>query len=124
MANRNVSHEYATCAAYYAIVASSVQKSGDQETADAYIRIYEDIITMAVLSAQVGRSEEMAMNVSKARLNREMDAMEGKIEHDYSNIALLIEVHHKRCEFVNNNADELIDEWRQKITAKYSKQQD
>ena len=115
----NVSTDYVQCAAYYAHVASAVKNGGDQQTSDSYVNIYEEVITLAVVAAQTGRSEEMALKVTMARLNVVMDAMQSEIENNYSNLALLVDKYQGRCEFVVNNTEEFVEEWHEKINAKY-----
>ena len=119
----NVSEEYVVCAAYYAVVASALQNSGDEATASSYKQVYENTIGLAVATAQAGRSEEMALKVTTARLNMRMDAMESEIENNYSNISLLMIKHQKRCEWVVSNTDALLQEWENKIFDRYGVEQ-
>lgn len=116
----NVSEEYVVCAAYYAMVASAVEDSGDEATANSYKQVYETTIALAFAAAQSGRSEEMAMKVTTARLNIHLDDMESEIENDYSNMSLLMVKHLKRCEWVVNHTDAFFQEWQDKIFSRYA----
>lgn len=110
----NVSMEYVTCAAYFAHAALAVKNAGDQATSDKFARFYESTMALGLAAAQAGRSEEMALKVTTARLNMVMDNMQNEIENNYSNFALLYEQYHKRCEYVLNNTDEFLEEWTKK----------
>ena len=119
----NVSEEYVVCAAYYAVVASALQNSGDEATASRYKQVYENTIGLAVATAQAGRSEEMALKVTTARLNMRMDAIESEIENNYSNISLLMIKHQKRCEWVVNETESLLQAWENKMLDRYGVEQ-
>lgn len=111
IAMNNISMEYVTCASYYAHAAMAVKNGGDQKTSDSYSNIYENVIVLAVAAAQLGRSQEMAMKVTTARLDIVMDEMQSEIENDYSNFSLLMQKYHQRCDFVVNNTEKFMDEW-------------
>ena len=110
----NVSMDYVTCAAYYAHTASAVLNAEDQDTSDGFANLYENVITLAFAAAKASRSEEMALKVTMARLNIVMDDMQDEIENNYSNLSLLYEKHHKRCDFIINNTEAFLEEWEDK----------
>ena len=85
-AMNNVSSEYATCAAYFAHVAFAAQNSDSQEVFDAYSSLYDEVMVLAVMTAGHERSDEMALKVTKARIDMFMEEMRVEIENDYSNL--------------------------------------
>lgn len=111
----NISHEYTICAAYFTVVAAAVIESGDAETGEEYMASSNTALQFAVTAGKAGRSEEMALKVTKARLEIEAQAMMNEIENDAANISLLYAKHSERCIWVMNNTIALLEEWTTRI---------
>jgi hypothetical protein len=114
----NVSHEYTACAAYYMIVANALRLSGSDETGSEYDAVADDALQIAIVSAQVDRTEEMASKVVGARLKIEADAMMKEIEYNNANISLLNVTYIDRCKLAMEDSEAIIDDWIKRVNEK------
>jgi len=93
----NISTEYVTCAAFYFFCSETLRRSGDRETASRYEKVSGSALEFALIAAKKDRDQEMAEKVTKARLDLEMNAMLEQIDKDSSNISILMNTYHDRC---------------------------
>lgn len=114
----NVSHEYTTCSAYYAAAAAAATRSGYEEKGAELLRAASAAMTKAGITAQVGRSHEMALKVVAARYGIQSKRMNSEIENDASNISLLTARYDDRCALIMNDIDVLLKDWTEKIKAR------
>ena len=114
----NVSHEYTTCSAYYTTAAAAASLSGDEEKAAELLKASSAAMTKAGITAQIGRSREMAVKVVTARYDIQSKRMSSEIEDDVSNISILTSKYQDRCASILNEIDALIKEWTEIIKAR------
>ena len=65
----NISWQYAECAAYYGLVFNAMKASNENETANAYSQLENDAIFYSLLLANEGRSKDLAIEVTNARID-------------------------------------------------------
>ncbi len=117
--SNNISEEYITCGSFFGIVSGGSKKSKKFDIATDYQKAMERALTQALMSAEIGRTKEMAQKVTLARFEMTMTEMMESIDSDYSNISLLLNKHAKRCRWVMENTDKFMTEWQKNIFNKY-----
>ncbi len=114
----NLSHEYTTCSAYYTTAAAAATLSGDKKKGTELLNASSAAMERAGITAQHGRSRDMAIQVVTARYGIETKRMDSEIGNDVSNISLLIAKYGDRCTMVMHDEDALIEEWVRNIEAR------
>lgn len=115
--NDNVSHDYVTCAAYFAIISGALNASGEKESSDNYESIAKKAVSFAVIAAEEGRESEVAQKVTLSRLKLEMQGMKKEIYGDYSNMSILMSKHSEPCTEAMNNPEVVYNKWLTKLTS-------
>ena len=116
----NVSSEFATCAAYFAIVSEAVSRSGDKDISNQYKSIQETAMSYALISAKVGRTDEMAQKVSLARFSMFLQGMGEDMGKDISNISILSNKYAFTCKNAMEKPEKLMEDIQNKVVQKYT----
>lgn len=94
----NVSSEYAECAAYYRLVYSATQSSGEAETAQAYRQLEDSAMFYSLLLAGEGRTKDTAVEVTNSRIEMYLKKMKQEADNRNENISVLINKYHFTCQ--------------------------
>lgn len=113
----NISTEYIECAAFYALAALAVEKSGVDGT--AFQKAFENATEAAMLTATTGRSPDMAKKVVAARFEMFSKGMMREIENNYSNLSILMVKHGDSCKSALEDMDATFKKWTDKTLEKY-----
>jgi len=111
----NVSHEYTTCGAYFRVAAQVMENSGETISRNEYLEAAKIAFNYAIAAAKIGRSDETALKVVKARSEIEIGAMLDEIDDHAANVSLLNVKHAYRCQAAMQDIEAVIDDWSQKI---------
>jgi hypothetical protein len=106
----NVSSEYAACAAYYQIVSVGLERASEAEGAANAYTASETAFQYSYLSAHESRSEEMARNVTRSRLEFYVKSMLEDIAHNMSNISILANNYADRCKLAIEDPEAFMSE--------------
>lgn len=117
--SNNISDEYVTCGSFFGIVSGSLKNSKKFDLSAEYESVMDRALDQALITAEIGRTSEMAQKVTLARFKMTMNEMKELINSDYSNISILLNDHSKRCQWVMENTDDFMAEWRNKILKKH-----
>ena len=104
----NISGKYAECAAYYTIVYHALNSSNDKETEKAYGQLQTIAGFYSLLLASEGRSKELAVQVTKSRIEMYMKKMKQEANNDTANISILINKYHFGCHEVLENPSDYV----------------
>lgn len=115
----NIATEYAECAAYFAILQGAFANSGRPTESDKFKKASDEAAEFSLISAKQSRSEEMATNVTLARFEIALKAMQNTIGNNYSNISLLMNGHSDSCTEGLTNSAALMKRWSDRINARY-----
>jgi len=110
----NVSSDYAECAAYFGITSVGVERSGEKELADKYRGISTSALTYAIESAKAGRTEDMAMKVTEARVKMASEQMMTDIGRDFSNLSILLSKYRLHCKKAMKSPEYVFSKWERK----------
>lgn len=100
--------QYAEAAAYFEIVAEALEKSGKEHAKATAMR--DDAMLCSGLLACEGRSQEMAMKVTVARIELNKKAMLKEMEFLNANIAIVVNKYQDRMlQLMNNPPKEVSD---------------
>ncbi len=119
----NVSSEFASCAAYFAIISEAVARPGDKEMSMQYKNIQETAMNYALTSAKTGRTSEMAQKVAVARFGMFLQGMGEDMGKDMSNISILSNKYAFTCKKAMEKPDKLIEDIHNDVMQKYAKKQ-
>ena len=105
----NISTEYVTCAAFYFFCSETLRRSGDRETASRYEKVSGSALEFALIAAKKDHDQEMAEKVTKVRLDLEMNAMLNQTDKDISNVSILMNTYHDRCNEIMTDPAKIVD---------------
>ena len=77
----NIAIQYAECAAYYELVYYAMKASDENKTANTYRQLENDAMLYSLLLANEGRSKDLAIEVTNARI----DIYKKKMKHETDN---------------------------------------
>jgi hypothetical protein len=97
--------EYAACAAYYEIVAVDLEKLGEKDSAANAYRASETALQRSQLAARQGRSEQLAREVVRSRLEFYIRGITRHTDQKMSNISVLAGKPGQRCKYAIQNPD-------------------
>lgn len=92
----NLSHENIKCSAYYHLVAKALKETKTTQTNNKISKAFA--YKAFLLAKEDNRTEEMALKVTFARLNNEIEAIKKEIDNNLKNFSILIYKHKKYCE--------------------------
>ena len=119
----NISWQYAECTAYYGLVYYAMKASNENETANAYRQLENDAMFYSLLLANEGRSKDLAIEVTNARIDIYKKKMKLETDNRNENISILINKYHFECqELMQNPPTELIEVLKRKIVEEANKQ--
>lgn len=119
----NISWQYAECAAYYELVFNAMKASNENETANAYRQLENDAMFYSLLLGNEGRSKDLAIEVTNARIDIYKKKMKLEADNRNENISILINKYHFECqERMQNPPTELIEVLKRKIVEEANKQ--
>ena len=119
----NIAIQYAECAAYYELVFNAMKASNENETANAYNQLENDAMFYSLLLANEGRSKDLAIEVTNARIDIYIQKMKQETDNRNENISILINKYHFECqELMKNPPTELIEVLKRKIVEEANKQ--
>jgi hypothetical protein len=88
-ASDSLSATYVNCAAYFTVAMQGLKKSNKLEMAAKYDEAAKTALFAGLTYAKGGQSPDLAEKVSHARYSEYLKMMLDKIEHNFSNIAIL-----------------------------------
>lgn len=94
------SHEFVSCASYYAVLSEAAKRSEGPDADELAIKmddLKEHALLYALVYAKEVQNKEMAENVTLERFKLELDAMGKEIERDFSNTSILMNKHGEPC---------------------------
>ncbi|MBW3163690.1 hypothetical protein [Ferrimonas balearica] len=103
-AQANLSTDYASCTSYFLIVSQGFEASG--KSGEVYQSLAEQSFSLAS-----GLSNP---KVTEARVKLSYQEMASEIDHNFSNIAILIDKHAKLCTQLMEDPSERLDYWLNK----------
>ena len=119
----NIAVQYAECAAYYGLVFNAMKASNENETANAYSQLENDAIFYSLLLANEGRSKDLAIEVTNARIDIYIQKMKQETDNRNENISILINKYHFECqELMKNPPTELIEVLKKRLVEEINKQ--
>ena len=119
----NISWQYAECAAYYELVFNAMKASNENETANAYRQLENDAMFYSLLLGNEGRSKDLAIEVTNARIDIYKKKMKLEADNRIENISILINKYHFECqERMQNPPTEIIEVLKRKIVEEANKQ--
>jgi len=119
----NIAVQYAECAAYYGLVFNAMKASNENETANAYSQLENDAMFYSLLLANEGRSKDLAMEVTNARIDIYIQKMKQETDNRNENISILINKYHFECqELMKNPPTELIEVLKKRLVEETNKQ--
>ena len=119
----NISWQYAECAAYYGLVFNAMKASNENETANAYNQLENDAMFYSLLLANEGRSKDLAIEVTNARIDIYIQKMKQETDNRNENISILINKYHFECqELMKNPPTELIEVLKKRLVEETNKQ--
>jgi hypothetical protein len=119
----DIAIQYAECAAYYELVFNAMKASNENKTANAYRQLENDAKFYSLLLASEGRSKDLAIEVTNARVDIYKKKMKHEADNRNENISILINNYHSECqEFMQNPPAELIEVLKRKILEETNKQ--
>lgn len=116
----NISEEYVTCTAYFSIASEAFRRSGDTKFAAEAEEVRNKAMQLALMTAKEGRTQEMAEQVTLARIELSTKSMTNEINNDISNIAILINNYAERCKEIMDDPDKVMKEWSAKTFKKHN----
>lgn len=105
--SNNVSEEYVTCTIFYAMIGTSANPTNDAEIIKKSEQTKNVSLDYAITAAKNGRTKEMAEKVTSSRLEMRAKSMLEKIDNDYRNISILINLYGGRCKNIIEAPDKL-----------------
>jgi hypothetical protein len=118
-----ISWQYAECAAYYELVFNAMKASNENETVNAYRQLKNDAMFYSLLLGNEGRSKDLAIEVTNARIDIYIKKMKLEADNRNENISILINKYHSGCqELMQNPPTELIEVLKRKIVEEANKQ--
>ena len=119
----NLAIQYAECAAYYELAFNAMKASNENKTVNAYRQLENDAMFYSLLLANEGRSKDLAIEVTNARIDIYKKKMKHEADNRNENISILINKYHFECqEFMQNPPPELIQVLKRKIVEEANKQ--
>ena len=119
----NISWQYAECAAYYELVFNAMKASNENETANAYSQLENDAMFYSLLLANEGRSKDLAIEVTNARIDIYIQKMKQETDNRNENMSILINKYHFECqELMKNPPTELIEVLKKRLVEETNKQ--
>lgn len=115
----NIATEYAECAAYFAVLQGTFAHSGKPTESAKYKEASDKAAEFSLISAKQSRSDDMATKVTLARFEMNLKDMMKTIDHNYSNISLLVNKYSESCVEGITNSEVLMKRWSDRISAKY-----
>ena len=112
----NIAIQYAECAAYYELIFDAMKVSNENKTANAYRQLENDAMFYSMLLANEGRSKDLAIEVTNARIDIYKKTMKQEADNRNENISILINKYHYDCqELMQNPPTELIEVLKRNI---------
>lgn len=114
----NASHDFVTCASFYTLLAQALRNSDFSDAPELAIKQdeYREVaLYYALTLAELTRTEKMAMKVTAARYEHELDSMQKEIEGNLSNMSILMIKHLESCKEKMENPAAFSKEWQDKI---------
>ena len=99
----NIAVQYAECAAYYGLVFNVMKASNENQTANVYSQLENDAMFYSLLLANEGRSKDLAIEVTHARIDIYIQKMKQETDNRNENISIFINKYHFGCEEVMKN---------------------
>jgi len=119
----NSAVQYAECAAYYGLVFNAMKASNENQTANAYSQLENDAMFYSLLLANEGRSKDLAIEVTNARIDIYIQKMKQETDNRNENISILINKYHFECqELMKNPPTELIEVLKKRLVEETNKQ--
>jgi hypothetical protein len=112
----NLASQYAECAAYFRLVYHAMVSSDDDETASAYLQLDDKAMFYSLLSANEGRSQDLAVEVTHSRIEMFMKMMKKEINNKNENISILVNKYHFDCqESMDNPSSQVVMALKRKV---------
>ena len=112
----NIAIQYTECAAYYEVVYYAMKASDENKTANTYRQLENDAMLYSLLLANEGRSKDLAIEVTNARIDIYKKKMKQEADYKNENISILINKYHFECqELMKNPPTELTEVLKRKI---------
>ena len=119
----NIAVQYAECAAYYGLVFNSMKASNENQTANVYIQLENDEMFYSLLLANEGSSKDLAIEVTKARIDIYIQKMKQETDNRNENISILINKYHFECQkLMKNPPTALIEVLKKRLVEETNKQ--
>jgi len=119
----NIAVQYAECAAYNGLVFNAMKASNENQTANAYSQLENDAMFYSLLLANEGRSKDLAIEVTNARIDIYIQKMKQETDNRNENISILINKYHFECqELMKNPPTELIEVLKKRLVEETNKQ--
>jgi len=119
----NIAVQYAECAAYYGLVFKAMKASNENQTANAYSQLENDAMFYSLLLANEGRSKDLAIEVTYARIDIYIQKMKQETDNRNENISILINKYHFECQkLMKNPPTELIEVLKKRLVEETNKQ--
>lgn len=99
----NIAGLYAECAAYYRFVYFAMKSSNHEENAGAYRQLEDAAMLYSLLLASEGRSEDVAVEVTNARIEMFLKKMKQDTNNRNENIAILMNRYQFDCQEAMKN---------------------
>ncbi len=114
----NLSSGFVECAAYFEIVSIAAERSNDRNTAVGYSRLGDTALRRAVMTARMSRTVTLPMKVTLARYEMALKDMLSEIDHNVSNISILINDYSTQCEHLMEHPERVMKDWVIKLMKK------
>ena len=119
----NIAVQYAECAAYYGLVFNVMKASNENQTANVYSQLENDAMFYSLLLANEGRSKDLAIEVTNARIDIYIQKMKQETDNRNENISILINKYHFECQkLMKNPPTELIEVLKKRLVEETNKQ--
>jgi hypothetical protein len=93
----NFSGQYAECAAYYRLVSYAMESSNELKTSETYQKLEGLAGLYSHILASEGRSDEMAFEITKSRIEMYIKNMKKEANNRNENISVLINKYNFEC---------------------------
>ena len=106
----DVASIYAECTAYYTMVVHALNASSEPESAQQYKEVEETAMLYSLLLASETREQDVAIEVTNARIEAYMKQMNREVHGDNANIAILINKYSFDCQDAIENPSPYVSE--------------
>ena len=107
--------EYIVCGAYYTILVEEIVSNDDSIAFEMTKYSRNAALEYAILMAKESRSQEMAEQITLAKLELNMKFMLEQKENDSENFSILMNQYDNRCQEIMEYPDKMMGEWSYRI---------